>query len=488
MIQPFERILFIKGILSDHKKPILADNSVKKLLLLFFIFPLFSTAQNINGSIVSQETKLPLENTNVFALSSKVGTITDEEGKFSLKLLSKFKDDEIVEFSHIGYVTAQFSLSYLRKQNFKVFLENEVQNLSGVTIKANPKLNLKLPYSKLTSMKHSVYSFGSFLKDDKIYMIGGDASYEMDRLELIRSKRADFTLTTYLEASQQNSVLSYFRRDFSIYDIKTNTWEYPELESKLKKRAHHNIHYYDNSIYILGGKSVKVNQKSNWEYLQNENEVLDLNNRTIKVDYTNPHQAADFASFTYKDNIIVMGGSVKMTENGKKDFTNKVHLYNITSGYWYELDPMPTAKETSGIIIDNTIYLIGGDDGKPVSKIETFDLNTQAWQTEGDLFFGLEKPAIAYHDNMIYIYEDRIMYAYDLKTKQLKEYETELALKYSTMYFADNKLYILGGRTESKYEKAPSSNIFTIDIKDFKNTKPARTKTLKREMNLAKAN
>ncbi|WP_264523020.1 carboxypeptidase-like regulatory domain-containing protein [Flavobacterium sp. N502536] len=461
---------------------------MKKLLLLFILSPLLSIAQNINGTIISQETKLPIANTNVFALSSKTGTITDEEGKFSLNLLSKFKDNEVLEFSHIGYASVQFSLSYLKKQNYKVFLEDEVQNLSGVTVKANPKLNLKLPYSKLTSMKHSIFSFGSFLKDDKIYIIGGDASYEVDRLELIRSKRADFTLTTYLEAYQQNAVLSYFRRDFSIYDIKTNTWEYPKLEPKLKKRAHHNIHYYNNSIYVLGGKSLKVNQKSNWEYLQNENEVLDLNNQTIKTDYTTPHQAADFASFTYKDNIIVMGGSLKLSESGKKDFTNKVHLYNITSGYWYELDPMPTAKETSGIVIDDTIYLIGGDDGKPVSKIETFDLNTQAWQTEGDLFYGLEKPAIAYHDNIIYIYEDRTMYTYDLKTKQLKEYETELALKYSTMYFADNKLYILGGRTESKFEKAPSSTIFTFDLEDFKNTKPARTKTLKREMNLAKAN
>lgn len=461
---------------------------MKKLLLLFITFPLLSIAQNINGTIVSQETKLPIENTNVFALSSKVGTITDEEGKFSLKLLSKFKDDEIVEFSHIGYVTAQFSLSYLRKQNYKVFLEDEIQNLSGVIVRANHKLNLKLPYNKLTSMKHSVHSFGSFLKDDKIYIIGGDASYEVDRLGLIRSARADFTLTTYMEAYQQSAVLSYFRRDFSIYDIKTNTWEYPKLESKLKKRAHHNIHFYNNSIYVLGGKTVKVNQKNSWEYLQNENEVLDLNNQTIKVDYTNPHQASDFASFTYKDNIIVMGGSVKMTEKGKKDFTNKVHLYNITSGYWYELDAMPTAKETSGIVIDDKIYLIGGDDGKPVSKIETFDLNTQAWQTEGDLFYGLEKPAIAYQDNMIYIYEDRILYTYDLKTKQLKEYETELALKYSAMYFADNKLYILGGRTENKYEKFASSTVFIIDIDDFKNTKPTRTKIVKKEMNLTKAN
>lgn len=457
---------------------------MKKLLLFFVVCPLFSIAQSINGTIVSQQTNLPLENTNIFALSSKTGTITDENGMFSLKLLSKFKGEEILEFSHIGYLTAQFSLSYLAKQNYKVFLEEEVQNLSGVVITANHKLNLKLPYHNLTPIKHAVFSFGSFIKDGKIYIIGGDASYEADRLELMRSKRADFTLTNYMEPYQQTSSLSLFRRDFSIYDIKTDTWEYPKLE--FKKRAHHNIHYYNNSIYVLGGKSVRVNQRNNWEYLQNQNEVLDLNNQTIKVDYTNPHQASDFASFTYKDNIIVMGGSVKSTESGKKDFTNKVHLYNITSGYWYELGHMPTAKETSGILINDKIYLIGGDDGKPVSKIETFDLNTQEWQTEGELFYGLERPAVAFHENTIYIYEDRLMYTYDLKTKQLKEYETDLTLKYSAMYFDNNKLYILGGRKENKSEKLPSSAVFSIEIDEFKNTKPTRTKTLSQETTLAK--
>ena len=460
---------------------------MKKLLLIFVLCPLLSISQTINGTIVSQKNNLPIENTNVFAVSSKTGTITDENGKFSLKLLPKYSKDEILEFSHIGYVTRRFSLSYLKKYEYNIFLEEEVENLSGVTIAYNYKLKPKLLYNKLTSSKHAIFSFGSFLKDDKIYVIGGDASYEIDVLERLRSQRADFNLTTYLESFENYSKLFYYRRDLSIYDIKTDTWKYPEIESKFKKRAYHNIHYYDNYIYILGGKRVLVNQNSTWEYLHDQIEVFDLNNKTIKVDNTNPHQAVDFASFIYKDNIIVMGGSVKTSGSGKKDFTNKVHLYNIPSGYWYELSSMTTAKEAAGIVIDDKIYLIGGNDGKPVSTIETFDLNTQIWQTQGKLFSGLEKPAITYHDNMIYIYEDQTMYSYDLKTQQLKEYETELALKYSTMYFTDNKLYILGGRVEDKYSKTPSANVFTIDINEFENTTPNRTKNLAQEVNLAKA-
>lgn len=460
---------------------------MKKLHLFFALCPLLSIAQNIHGTIVSQNTNLPLENTNVSALSSKVGTITDENGQFSLKLLSKFKGDEILEFSQVGYITTQFSLSYLAKNNYKIFLEEEVQNLSNVIIAATHKLKLKLPYNKLTPIKHGVFSFGSFLKDGKIYVIGGDTSVEADLLQLIRSKRADFNLNNYMEASKQISLFSYYRRDFSIYDIKTDTWEYPKLELKINKRAYHNIHYYDNSIYILGGKKLFVNNRNIWEYLQDQIEVLDLEKQTIKIDNTNPHQAADFASFTYKDNIVVLGGSISSTESGEKKFTNKVHLYNIPSGYWYELTNMPTPKETTGILVDDKIYLIGGNDGKPLSQIETFDLNTQVWQTEGELFSALDKPAIAYHENMIYAYEDQLIYTYDVKTRQLKEYEMDLALKYSAMYYDDNKLYLLGGRNENRHTKSPSSNVFSIDVEDFKNTKPTRTKILSQKPNIVKA-
>lgn len=181
-----------------------------------------------------------------------------------------------------------------------------------------------------------------------------------------------------------------------------------------------------------------------------------------------------------------MGGSVKATESGKKDCTNKVHLYNIPSGYWYELDTMPQAKETTGILVDDKIYLIGGNNGKPISKIESFDLITEKWQTEGELFSGLERPAITSYNNRIYFFEDRKMCVYNLKTKQLKEYEIELPLKYSAMYYYDNKLYLLGGLTDINYSTTPSSKVFSIDINEFETTKPTKIKSLSQETTIAK--
>nr|WP_199002868.1 carboxypeptidase-like regulatory domain-containing protein [Flavobacterium sp. ASV13] len=459
---------------------------MKKLLLILAFLPFFSIAQTINGVIVSQKNNLPIEDTNVFAVSSKVGTITNKNGEFTLKLLPKYNNNEILEFSHIGYLTTKISLSDLSQQKFKVSLKEDIENLSGVTVSVNQKLTLKskLSFKKLSPLKHPIFAFGSFLKDGKIYIIGGDGSRESDPWKKLTAEKPDPSLKDLQDELRQNSTLLLYKGDFSTYDIKTDSWEISPI--KFAKRAYHNVHLYNNSIYVLGGKRISVNGK--FEYLQDKIEVLDLNSNTIKTDNTNPHQASDFASFLYKDNIIVMGGSVKMTENGKKDFTNKVHLYNLTSGYWYELANMPTAKETTGITINDKIYLIGGTNGSPVSEIETFDLNTQKWQTEGELFSGIERPAIAYHDSVLYFFEARKMYVYNLNTKQLKEYEIELPLKHSAMYFDNDKLYILGGVNEKNYSKTASADVLSIDIEEFETTKPTRTKILSQEVNTVKTN
>ncbi|TDO94546.1 hypothetical protein [Flavobacterium sp. 245] len=60
-----------------------------------------------------------------------------------------------------------------------------------------------------------------------------------------------------------------------------------------------------------------------WEYIQDKIEVLNINDQAIQVDNTNPHQAANFASFSYKDNIIVMGGYLRTGNKGVKDLQVK---------------------------------------------------------------------------------------------------------------------------------------------------------------------
>ncbi|MDR6763970.1 hypothetical protein J2Y38_004194 [Flavobacterium sp. 2755] len=458
---------------------------MKKLLFIFLLFPIFSIAQELKGIVVSANNQ-PIQDVNISYLSKSITALTNDKGQFSLKSEINFPENDTLQFSHISYKTTKITLNELRKINFKVILKQKTEDLSELTIKANHELKLKskLSYESLAPLKNPIFSFGSFLKDGKIYVMGGNGSRESDSWKKLAAEKVEPTLKDLQDELRRNATFLFYKGDFAAYDIKNDIWEISPI--KFTKRAHHNIHLYDNSIYALGGKRISVNGK--FEYLQDKIEVLNLANQTIKVDNTNPHQASDFASFIYKDNIIVMGGSVKMTESGKKDFTNKVHLYNITTGYWYELSNMSSAKEVNGIVIDDKIFLIGGNNGKPLSEVETFDLVTEKWQAEGHLFSNLERPAITSSNKVIYFFEDQKMYVYDTKSKVLKEYLVDLPLKFSAMHFYNDKLYIIGGYTYNDYSKTPSDKTYSISIEEFENTKPNRVKTLLQESDLVKTN
>ncbi|WP_264536509.1 carboxypeptidase-like regulatory domain-containing protein [Flavobacterium sp. N1736] len=458
---------------------------MKKIFLFLVLFPLFLTAQNIKGVVISQKTNLPVEDVNVRSLNTNTIGLTNEKGQFSLKYVSNFRENDTLEFSHIGYISRKISLSDIREKP-TVFLYEEIENLSGLTISANHKLKLKskLSFNKAASLPYGIFAFGSVLKDDKIYVIGGDASFKMDAFNKIKREKPDFTMADYLKELQFQFNGQVYKDKMLIYDIKTDSWQASEV--KFKKRAYHNLNYYNNSIYILGGKRVSANGK--FEYLQDQIEVFDTNRQTITIDKTYPHQASNAASFTYKDNIVVMGGSIKANEKGPTAFTNKVHLYDITSGYWYQLADMPTAKQASGILIDNKVYLIGGFNGKTLTQVETFDLTTEKYETQGELFSGLEKPAVTYCNNIIYCFEDKKMLTYNITSKELKEYAIELGLKSSAMYYSNGKLYIIGGYTYNDYSETPSTSVYNISIDEFEATKPDRIKVFSAINNDSKVN
>ncbi|MCV9926522.1 carboxypeptidase-like regulatory domain-containing protein [Flavobacterium sp. LS1R49] len=447
---------------------------MKKLILIFILFPAVLIAQSIKGTVIDKTNNTPIEDANVFVKQLDTRSLTNEKGEFKLVISGKIQETDTLYISHIGYIAKKVPFTELKLNNSIISLEPEVEILNGAVVSKSKALKLKIAYTKLAPLKYAISSFGSILKDNKIYVIGGDASFESDALKKIKYTKADFSLNDYIAELRKQMTLKSYSGKLLIYDIKANSWETSKI--KFRKRAYHNLNFYNNTIYVLGGKTSSANGK--FEYLDNKIEVFDITKESITIDDTNPHQAADFASFTYNDNIIAVGGSIKMAEDGIKEYSNKVHSYNITSGYWYELPDMLTAKETEGVLIGNKIYLIGGFNGKPISEMESFDLTTEKWQTEGELFYGLSKPAVTYHDSTIYILENEKIFTYNILTKQLKEYLISLPLKAAEMFYSDSKLFLLGGFTENDYSRSPSSNTYSIDITEFENTKINRSKFL----------
>ncbi|RZJ54404.1 MAG: galactose oxidase [Flavobacterium sp.] len=459
---------------------------LKKLLYAIILLPFITNAQTINGIVKSQTTNLPIEDANIYALRTQTGTITNNSGEFSL---NKLQANDTLQVSHIGYITTKIAITDFKTSNFLISLKEDIETLNNVEItNRQVKLKSKLDFAKLESLNKVLYSFGSAVINNKIYIAGGNSSDEENALNILKERSISSDndpnfQKKYLQLLQMQVAKRFYSEDLLIYDPKTDTWEKSNV--KFKRRAYHNVNYYNNTLYVLGGKRVSTNQK--FEYLENEIEVFDLNKNTITIDKTNPHTAADFASFVYKDNIIVMGGSIKSTERGQKTFTDKVHMYNITSGLWYELEKMPAAKEVKGVLIGDKIFTIGNNDNKSLSEIQSFDLTNETWKNEATLISHLENPAIAYNSNDIYLFEDGKLSIYNTKSKQIKEYFVDLQLRAATMHFLNNKLYIIGGYSFGSFMKIPSSKVYSISIDEFDNTAPNRIRVLSENI-VAKVN
>ncbi len=427
------------------------------ILLSLFIYPNSTlSAQNVRGTVLEANSNKPLSDVNVYVKETGIGTTTDEKGEFHLRYFTKIKETDTLSFSCIGYESKAVAFSELKSNNFIVLLSESVHLLGGVTITADKKLNLQIACTRLATMKNGLFSFGSVLSGDKIFVIGGDESTKP-----INQMAPAFRWENYSS-------------HLYVYDIQTNKWATSSL--KFSKRAYHNIHFYNDKLYVLGGKTLSPNRK--FEYLEDKIEVYDINHNTIFVDNTNPHQTVNFASFVYNDNLIVMGGSTRINTNEEKESTAKVHLLNLKTGYWFELGDMPVAMETKGVIIDSIIYLIGGFDFKPLDGIETYNITTGKWDQVGRLFYGVERPALAFNENNIYIFEDGRIQTYNIVTRELNLYSIDLPLKSCELFCSHNMLYILGGYIDNEISITPSADLYRIDLDEFNKAVVYNTKAL----------
>jgi len=439
----------------------------KLFLVGFLIFNLPLNAQN-KGIVVEKESKNALPGVSV-QLKNKSGTITNEQGIFYFKSLPKVKDTDTLTVSHIGYIPKRITLSELKKDNHTIYLDKEIQNLDDVAV-IGYRASLKpyIHYKTVTSIKEGLHSFGSVLINNKIYIVGGDLTVGKGTNSLPKVVNREGTM---LSISSSESWSDY-NKDMYVYNIEKDSWDIEK--SKFKKRAYHGVNYLNGKIYVLGGKRLSTSRKK--EYLLESIEVYDVKKDTVLVDNTNPHQAVNFASTICGENIVVAGGSVRYMTDGildKKEYTNKVHMLNLNTGYWYELEDMPNGKEVKGISIENKLYLLGGFRSKALREIETYDLSTGEWNMEGELPYHVERPGIVHHKDIIYIFENGRIQTYNIHSKESKVYSIDLPLIRSELVLVDdNTLFIVGGYRKDDISLIPSSNIYSIHLDEFNKTSP----------------
>lgn len=260
-----------------------------------------------------------------------------------------------------------------------------------------------------------------------------------------------------------------------MYDISDDSWTV--VDKKFANRAYHNIHYNQGKIYILGGKRLAKNPKL--EYLNDQVEVYDLSVDTVYSSYGYPHQSINFASGVYDNQVFVMNGSVKQyysrekVYGSKKDYSNQCHVLELNSGMWYELDTLPDADESVGVVIDTILYKISSHMYWKNSSINSLNLETGEYALEVELpnNLYLQKPAIACNkeQGVIYLFEYDKFITYDVYKKVAKIYKIDLELIYSGMVYSDGFVYIMGGKKDDA-KILPSNYVFRVDIGELSKT------------------
>lgn len=117
------------------------------LLLLFAIaFPMDLWSQiRFSGRVIDSNTKRSLAYVNIGIRDKNVGTVTDEEGMFSLNIPEEYKDDALT-FSLVGY------------ENYDVSIKNlKTETKQTIALK---KKNIELNEVEIVSHKSEVRRFG----------------------------------------------------------------------------------------------------------------------------------------------------------------------------------------------------------------------------------------------------------------------------------------------------------------------------------------
>ncbi len=348
-------------------------------------------------------------------------------------------------------------------------LENE--KLNEIEVKGKIKKRASLKYSKVTKLKSHVYAFGSEIIDDKIYVVGGDFSVKVNLGDKILDRTTvpahEFNTKEFFRLLRRHrSSFDSYSDKLQVYDLNSKEWLKPKI--KLGNRAYHNINSYNNELYIFGGKRLSKNKK--YEYLNEKIEVLNLNSLKVVTDYTNPHQAINFASTVYKNYLIVAGGSAKKNYKKPVEYSNQFHFYDFSTGLWYELPDIPIRKEGKGILVGSKFYLVGGFNGKALKSIESFDFKKGKWKKERNLPVAMSAPGLASKGKYIFIYDKDIILIYDIKKETVLKYHIKLNLNYASMHYYKDALYIIGGVEETDYSKEPLGDIYKVGLNEFNKT------------------
>ncbi len=111
------------------------------LLLLFSSIQLNSQELKIAGIIFDQETAKPIAFVNIGVRNKNKGTVSNQNGRFSIKLPTQFLNDTLT-ISHVSYQTVKISVRNVT--DLQIRLQPKATELSEITLSTRKKKRKKI--------------------------------------------------------------------------------------------------------------------------------------------------------------------------------------------------------------------------------------------------------------------------------------------------------------------------------------------------------
>jgi hypothetical protein len=215
------------------------------ILLIFYCNIVICQQININGTIreKGKDTYLPYATIGIY--NTNIGTVSDKNGVFVLKVDSKIDKKTKINFSHIGFRTLEIPISALLNQNNSIELESFENTLPQVVVGLKKPRIKKIGRSSkgLAIMHVNFYSFYDKEVDDKLsremgmkFKIGSDCRIEdlnfnitSNEYKLIKFRLNFYSIKNNLPSeilfnkdiifSITDGFLGWYKLDLRSYDI-----------------------------------------------------------------------------------------------------------------------------------------------------------------------------------------------------------------------------------------------------------------------------
>ncbi len=192
------------------------------ILILINNNQIFSQTQ-ITGKVIDTNEKRPLAYVNIGIKEKNIGTISKEDGSFSIEISSEYQTGSLT-FSIVGYYESSLSINDLISNgNVVIQLKEKPTQLEEVVVTGK----------KLTEKKYGIKRRGTIHFTDGIFK--KDDSFEIGQVIRLGNSLAQITsLNLHINSSRLDS--ANFRINFYRYDIDANIPKERIIEKSILQR------------------------------------------------------------------------------------------------------------------------------------------------------------------------------------------------------------------------------------------------------------